>query len=110
MQKIGICHRDLSLENLLVHKDGALIIDMGMCLLVPYCEEDPASLAVVGYYDLQADPGEMNTLPLDAEGSRLLALMESRIAAGHTFLTRPPTSALDPEFLEQIRALGYLEE
>jgi len=46
LQKIGICHRDMSLENLLVHKDGALIIDMGMCLLVPYCDEDPASLAV----------------------------------------------------------------
>lgn len=26
----------MSLENLLVHKDGALIIDMGMCLMVPY--------------------------------------------------------------------------
>jgi serine/threonine protein kinase len=25
----------MSLENLLVHKDGALIIDMGMCLLIP---------------------------------------------------------------------------
>ena len=36
----------MSLENLLVHKDGALIIDMGMCLLVPYCDEDPVSLAV----------------------------------------------------------------
>lgn len=34
----------MSLENLLVHKDGALIIDMGMCLLVPYCDEDPGSL------------------------------------------------------------------
>ena len=34
----------MSLENLLVHKDGALIIDMGMCLLVPYCDEDPTNL------------------------------------------------------------------
>ena len=46
LQKNGICHRDMSLENLLVHKDGALVIDMGMCLLVPYSEEDPTSLAV----------------------------------------------------------------
>ena len=45
LQKVGICHRDMSLENLLVHKDGALIIDMGMCLLVPFCDEDPSSLA-----------------------------------------------------------------
>lgn len=36
LQHAGICHRDMSLENLLVHKDGALIIDMGMCLMVPY--------------------------------------------------------------------------
>ena len=39
MQHVGICHRDMSLENLLVHKDGALIIDMGMCLMVPF--KDP---------------------------------------------------------------------
>lgn len=45
LQKMGICHRDMSLENLLVHKDGALVIDMGMCLRIPYCEEDPGSLA-----------------------------------------------------------------
>jgi serine/threonine protein kinase len=34
----------MSLENLLVHKDGALIIDMGMCLLIPF-EETPTNLA-----------------------------------------------------------------
>jgi serine/threonine protein kinase len=39
MQHVGISHRDMSLENLLVHQDGALIIDMGMCLLVPF-EDD----------------------------------------------------------------------
>ena len=43
LQRAGICHRDMSLENLLVHKDGALIIDMGMCLLIPY-QELPLSL------------------------------------------------------------------
>mmetsp|Transcript_5923 Transcript_5923/g.14617 ORF Transcript_5923/g.14617 Transcript_5923/m.14617 type:complete len:448 (+) Transcript_5923:483-1826(+) len=36
LQAVGICHRDLSLENLLVDKDNCLIIDMGMCLRVPY--------------------------------------------------------------------------
>lgn len=36
LQHAGICHRDISLENLLVHNEtGALIIDMGMCLLLP---------------------------------------------------------------------------
>jgi serine/threonine protein kinase len=36
LQHAGICHRDLSLENLLVHQDGALVIDMGMCLMMPF--------------------------------------------------------------------------
>eukprot|EP00804_Cyclotella_cryptica_P002083 CCRYP_006503-RA/>CCRYP_006503-RA protein AED:0.11 eAED:0.11 QI:231/0.83/0.71/1/0.83/0.71/7/34/1041 len=35
LKEAGICHRDLSLENLLVHGNNALIIDMGMCLRVP---------------------------------------------------------------------------
>lgn len=36
LQARGVCHRDLSLENILVHHDSSLIIDMGMCLRVPY--------------------------------------------------------------------------
>jgi serine/threonine protein kinase len=36
LQHAGICHRDLSLENLMVHRDGALVIDMGMCLMIPF--------------------------------------------------------------------------
>jgi serine/threonine protein kinase len=36
LQRAGICHRDLSLENLLVHKTGCLIIDMGMCLRIKF--------------------------------------------------------------------------
>jgi serine/threonine protein kinase len=44
LQHVGICHRDMSLENLLVHKDGALIIDMGMCLMTPY-QEPTANIA-----------------------------------------------------------------
>ena len=38
LQRAGICHRDMSLENLLVHENGALIIDMGMCLKIPYAQ------------------------------------------------------------------------
>ena len=40
LQSLGICHRDLSLENILVSNENCLIIDMGMCLRVPY--NDPA--------------------------------------------------------------------
>jgi serine/threonine protein kinase len=35
-----ICHRDMSLENLLVHESGALIIDLGMCLKIPEYDDD----------------------------------------------------------------------
>lgn len=40
----GICHRDLSPENVMVDPTtGALIIDMGMCLRVPYSSATPSS-------------------------------------------------------------------
>lgn len=40
LQHMGVCHRDLSLENVLVDHDRCFIMDMGMCLRVPYT--DPA--------------------------------------------------------------------
>ena len=40
LQRAGVCHRDMSLENLLVHNDRlCLIIDLGMCLLIPHEKE-----------------------------------------------------------------------
>jgi serine/threonine protein kinase len=45
LQSLGVCHRDLSLENVLVDKENCLIIDMGMCLRVPY--SDPARSAAI---------------------------------------------------------------
>mmetsp|Transcript_128072 Transcript_128072/g.190848 ORF Transcript_128072/g.190848 Transcript_128072/m.190848 type:complete len:384 (-) Transcript_128072:99-1250(-) len=37
LQRMGVCHRDMSLENILVDEyTRSLIIDMGMCLRVPY--------------------------------------------------------------------------
>jgi len=38
MQSRGVCHRDLSLENILVDDQDCLIIDMGMCLREPYSD------------------------------------------------------------------------
>ena len=35
LKRWGVCHRDLSLENLLVQDGNVLIIDMGMCLRIP---------------------------------------------------------------------------
>lgn len=45
LQINGVCHRDLSLENILVNSDNCLIIDMGMCLRVPYT--DPTNARAV---------------------------------------------------------------
>jgi serine/threonine protein kinase len=36
LQNVGVCHRDISLENILVHDDTiSLIIDLGMCVRYP---------------------------------------------------------------------------
>ena len=40
LQEQGVCHRDLSLENVLVDEHSCLVIDMGMCLRVPYNHPD----------------------------------------------------------------------
>lgn len=89
------------------HERRACVRSAGRKLVV-----DPVTLKVAGYYDLEADPGETTSLPLDPlddEGSRLLARMEARLRDGR-FLAKPPTRAIDPELLEQMRALGYVEE
>jgi len=36
LQNRGVCHRDLSPENIMMENDCSLIIDMGMCLRIPY--------------------------------------------------------------------------
>lgn len=44
LQSKGICHRDLSLENILVDEENCLVIDFGMCLRVPYsCRSSTSS-------------------------------------------------------------------
>merc|ERR1719223_87159 len=40
LQRAGICHRDMSLENLLTDAEGrGLIIDLRMCLKIPYLDD-----------------------------------------------------------------------
>jgi len=37
LQRMGVCHRDMSLENILVDEyTTSVVIDLGMCLRVPY--------------------------------------------------------------------------
>ena len=38
LHECGICHRDLSPENIMIDGDEGVIIDMGMCLRVPYID------------------------------------------------------------------------
>jgi len=48
LQSKGICHRDLSLENILVDENLSLIIDFGMCLRAPYTSRtNPKQIASV---------------------------------------------------------------
>lgn len=45
LQRIGVCHRDLSLENILVDEyKTSVVIDFGMCLRVPF--DDPRTSGV----------------------------------------------------------------
>lgn len=39
----GICHRDLSPENVMIDNDNSLIIDMGMAIRVPFTDPDNPS-------------------------------------------------------------------
>ena len=40
LHRAGICHRDMSLENILTDRSGrALVIDMGMCVKIPYVDD-----------------------------------------------------------------------
>jgi serine/threonine protein kinase len=41
LQQKGVCHRDLSLENIIVHKKSVKIIDFGLALRVPYKSNRP---------------------------------------------------------------------
>mmetsp|Transcript_3821 Transcript_3821/g.5942 ORF Transcript_3821/g.5942 Transcript_3821/m.5942 type:complete len:348 (-) Transcript_3821:154-1197(-) len=47
LQSIGVCHRDMSLENLLLSHDmQCIIIDMGMCLRLPRLAENDKVLLI----------------------------------------------------------------
>jgi len=78
LQRAGICHRDMSLENLLVHQNGCLIIDLGMCLKVPLqgmTSDTTASFKsdiTASFNSMNLDNGENNQLsdPLFINGRK----------------------------------------
>ena len=44
LHSCGICHRDLSPENIMIDGNESVIIDMGMCLRVPYLDPTNADV------------------------------------------------------------------
>jgi len=40
LQRAGVCHRDISLENLVICGDTLLIIDMGLSVRIPFDKDD----------------------------------------------------------------------
>jgi serine/threonine protein kinase len=39
LQRLKICHKDLSPENVMILENRSLIIDFGMCLRIPYTDD-----------------------------------------------------------------------
>ena len=62
---MGVCHRDMSLENILVDQySTSVIIDLGMCLRVPFASDD--------------DDGRV----ADVTSGNLRLLMKPKVACG----------------------------
>ena len=66
---LHICHRDLSPENLILKDGKALIIDMGMCMQIPFVEEGQRRLllpqGVVGKLPYMSPETYRNAEPFD---------------------------------------------
>lgn len=75
LQHVGVCHRDMSLENLLVHKDGALIIDMGMCVRIPF---DDAAVALSASFNQMSMNGGDASPAAGASSSPLVVSSRGR--------------------------------
>jgi len=51
LQRVGLCHRDISLENILVDNERTFVIDMGMCLRVPFFDNEEGDTDMLGNVD-----------------------------------------------------------
>lgn len=81
LQKKGVCHRDISLENIMVDGNGNLvIIDLGMCLRVPYT--DPSNMGCVT--DV-SEGSERRLMVVQGEGGNLLYMAPEVVEADEAF-------------------------
>jgi serine/threonine protein kinase len=64
LQMLNICHRDLSLENILIHEDTGecSIIDFGMALLVPHARKSNIATLL---HSLQSEDSDNNIVSED---------------------------------------------
>mmetsp|Transcript_23851 Transcript_23851/g.34881 ORF Transcript_23851/g.34881 Transcript_23851/m.34881 type:complete len:433 (-) Transcript_23851:396-1694(-) len=80
LQKKGVCHRDICLENIMVDKKNCMIIDMGMCLRVPY--SDPSNECCV----TDASAGTLRRLiKAQGQGGKWLYMAPEVVAREETF-------------------------
>jgi len=45
LQRAGICHLDISLENIMIHRGRTVLIDMGMSIKIPFVDSDEGKCA-----------------------------------------------------------------
>jgi len=57
LQRAGLCHRDISLENIMVDNEQTIVIDLGMCLRIPFLDNEESDADMprnVNYRDRSA--------------------------------------------------------
>ncbi len=59
-------------------------------------------------YDLRADPREHRAIPRDAMPQRFDRLLDVAEELRAARAAQPEATALDPETIDELRALGYL--